>query len=67
MHCITANLVTVLLHHFATFHSVGTAVTAIVLTSFVVVAIIAVAVSKVLGRYTTSLGVDALTLQKEMY
>ena len=67
LHCITTNLVTVIFHHFATFHSVGTAVTAIVLTSFVVVAVVAVAVSKVLGRYTTSLGVDALTLQKEMY
>ena len=56
-----------MLLHYATFHSFGAAVAAIVLTSFVVVAIIAVAVSKVLGRYTTSLGVDALTLQKEIY
>ena len=64
LHYVMANLVAVLLHHLTTFHGAGTAVAAIVLTPFVVVLIVAVAVSKVLGKSTTFMGVDALALQR---
>ena len=50
LRCITTNLVAVLLVDFTTFHGAGTAVAAVVRTSFVVVAVVAVPVSKVLGR-----------------
>ena len=56
--------------HFATFHCFGAAVTAIVITAFVVVVVIAVAVSLVLNvsarnrRLALVLWVDTLALQK---
>ena len=67
LHYIITNLLAVLLHHFVTFHSAGTTVAAIVRTSFVVVVIVTIAVSKVRERSTTFLGVDTRTLHKERH
>ena len=64
LHCATTNLFAVLLYQFATFHSAVTAVAAIVRAPWIVVFVVTIAVSKVLGRPTTSLGIDALALQK---
>ena len=66
LHCVTTDLVAVLRVDFATFHSSGAAVAAIVRTPWVVVVVVAVAVSKVLGRSTIFLGIEALALQNRI-
>ena len=63
LHCVTTDLLAILRYNLATFNSAGAAVAAIVRTPWAVVVVVAIAVSKVLGRCTTFLGVDALALQ----
>ena len=63
LHCVTTDLLAVLRYNLSTCNSAGAAVAAIVRTPWVVVVVVAIAVSKVIGRSTSFLGVDALALQ----
>ena len=69
--CLSPNLFAVLLVHFSTFYGFGATVATIIITAFVVIFVVAIAVSLVLrrsacgsGRWTLVIRIAALALQK---
>ena len=70
-HSFATNLFAVFLFHFAAFHGFVATVAAIVLTAFIVVVIITVAIPFILdrtafsGRLSKVVGIDALALTRE--